>query len=101
MADEVKILKKFRDDVLMTNAPGRSFVRFYYRLSPPVADFIGRHENLREVVRWGLLPFVGVSWFALKIGPAGTFVLLLSLLSLICGTTLVFYRKIRLRSKMN
>jgi hypothetical protein len=97
----VKILRDFRDRFLLTNYLGNRFVDFYYTQSPPMADFIAKHESLRSVVRWGLLPLVGISWFSLKIGPVGALVLLLSLLSLISATTLVFYGKIRLRSQIS
>ncbi len=36
---------------------------------PPVADFITKHTDIRKLVRWSLLPLVGISWVVLKIGP--------------------------------
>lgn len=56
-ADVVELCE-FRDEYLLTNPAGRAFVRTYYRLSPPVADFIATHESLRTVVRWVLTPLV-------------------------------------------
>jgi hypothetical protein len=35
------VLRKFRDRYLLTNAPGKAFVRFYYKHSPPIADSSG------------------------------------------------------------
>jgi hypothetical protein len=99
MADELVVLRNFRDNVLSTNVLGRILVEFYYNVSPPMADFIAKHESLRSVVRWGLLPLVGVSWLALKIGPEATLVLLLSFMAPISVASLVFYRKIGLHSK--
>jgi len=54
----VEVLRTFRDRYLLTNAPGRAFVTFYYHVSPPMADFIRRHEELRILTRWTLSPAV-------------------------------------------
>jgi len=55
---QVQLLRDFRDDYLLTNAPGRAFVALYYRYSPPLADFIARHMVLRSMVRMALTPLV-------------------------------------------
>ena len=55
---KVQILRAFRDNHLLTNAPGRTFVALYYRLSPPLADFISRHETLRLLVRLVMTPII-------------------------------------------
>ncbi len=55
---EVVVLRKFRDNVLLANPLGRSFVSVYYRFSPPVAEFISRHETLRGAARAALTPLV-------------------------------------------
>jgi hypothetical protein len=58
MTPDVQLLRDFRDNHLLTNAPGRAFVNAYYRYSPPVADFIAGSEFLKAVVRTGLAPIV-------------------------------------------
>jgi hypothetical protein len=58
----VKVLREFRDRFLLTSSAGKTFVELYYKYSPPVADFIGRHVALQTVVGIGLLPFVGMSY---------------------------------------
>jgi len=54
----VAVLRAFRDRHLLTNAPGRAFVAFYYRHSPPAARFISGNDGLRAVTRWALTPMV-------------------------------------------
>ena len=61
MAEEVRYLRAFRDQYLLTNKPGRWFVEVYYRWSPPLADYIRAHDGLRTAVRWMLAPWVGLS----------------------------------------
>jgi hypothetical protein len=61
MAEEVQILREFRDKYLLTNPLGRAFVDFYYRVSPPIAEFITEHPSLKPIVRAGLLPAVAMS----------------------------------------
>jgi hypothetical protein len=45
------VLREFRDAVLRKNTPGSLLVGLYYRLSPPVADFIAANEVARTLVR--------------------------------------------------
>lgn len=54
----VLTLRRFRDQDLLTNAPGRVFVQNYYHYSPPIADWIREHEWARAAVRTGLSPMV-------------------------------------------
>ncbi len=58
MEDEVMVLREFRDKYLLTNALGREFVRLYYKYSPPVADYISKHELLKTATRTMLTPMV-------------------------------------------
>ncbi|WP_136526624.1 putative Ig domain-containing protein [Geomonas ferrireducens] len=59
---QVVVLRHFRDNVLLKSAPGRAFVSFYYKHSPPIADFIYEHGFLRLLTRWALTPLI----FAVK-----------------------------------
>lgn len=54
-AAQIDVLRDFRDEVLMMSPAGRDLVGFYYAASPPLADFIARHEVLRCFVREGLV----------------------------------------------
>jgi hypothetical protein len=59
MADEVMMLRNFRDNYLMKNSAGKLLVEdVYYRYSPPLADFIAKHETLRTMTRIALTPIV-------------------------------------------
>jgi hypothetical protein len=66
MAEEIGILREFRDEYLLTNPVGKALVNFYYRLSPPVAEFITEHPSLKPIVRAGLLPVVAMSAVAVN-----------------------------------
>jgi hypothetical protein len=70
MAEEIGILREFRDQYLMTNPVGRAFVDFYYRVSPTIAEFITEHPSLKPVVRVGLSPAVAISALMVNVSPA-------------------------------
>jgi hypothetical protein len=72
----VQILRNMRDRFLIKNSIGKSLVNLYYKYSPPLADFIANHDNVKIFVRLSLLPLVGISWIALKLGPLFTISLL-------------------------
>jgi uncharacterized protein DUF4157 len=55
VAPEVCLLREFRDVVLNRSRSGRAFTRLYYRLSPPIADCLRRHDVPRNLVRKLLL----------------------------------------------
>lgn len=61
LAGEVRYLRAFRDQYLLPYRWGRAFVAWYYRVSPPLAIYIGHHETLRSVVRVALTPLVALS----------------------------------------
>jgi len=61
MAEEIQILREFRDKYLLTNPLGQALVGLYYRVSPPIAEFISEHPSLKPLVRAGLLPAVAMS----------------------------------------
>jgi len=50
-AEEINVLREFRDGVLLQSAAGALFVDWYYRTSPPITDFIDGNEVLRTLVR--------------------------------------------------
>ena len=58
----IDILRKFRDKHLMTNRIGRTIVNFYYKYSPPIANFISKHKLLKIAVRIRLRPLISLSY---------------------------------------
>lgn len=73
LAPHVVTLREFRDQHLLTNSLGTWFVDFYYRHSPPIADYIRERETLRAVVRLILSPIV----YAIKFPIAASLLLML------------------------
>ena len=59
--DDVKLLCRFRDEVLLKRNCGRTFVNLYYRLSPPAARFISGKKFVKAVIRLQLKPVI---WLA-------------------------------------
>jgi hypothetical protein len=54
----VLALKKFRDDYLSKNSPGRAFVQAYYKISPPIAEHLRNAPVQAAITRWALNPAV-------------------------------------------
>jgi len=95
MEPHVKIFREFRDRFLLNNRMGKAFVHIYNTYSPPVADFIANHDTLRALVRWSLLPVVGMTWISINFGSISSLVFIILLLSLISVTTVVLFKRIR------
>jgi len=81
----VGMLRDFRDAFLLTSSVGQAFVRWYYRVSPPLAALIAQKAYARTAVRVMLLPAVGFSALALNIGLFWSVFLLLAVM-LLTGT---------------
>jgi hypothetical protein len=67
MATEIAYLRAFRDQYLLASAAGRKFVDLYYEYSPPVADYLRRHDDLRAWTRAALKPLVAFA--RMFVGP--------------------------------
>lgn len=55
-AEEVVVLREFRDKHLLSSSAGRRFVDVYYTYSPAIAAYIAKREALKAMVRMGLGP---------------------------------------------
>lgn len=51
LAPHIVTLRDFRDRYFLTNPIGKWFVKFYYRHSPPIADYIRVRKMPRMIVR--------------------------------------------------
>ena len=70
MAEEIGIVREFRDKYLLTNLFGKGLLKLYYRVSPPIAEFLTEHPSLKPLVRLGLLPAVVMSTVIVNVNPA-------------------------------
>jgi predicted phosphodiesterase len=61
LAEEVRILRRLRDEYLMRNPIGRILVSLYYKYSPGFERYIFEHPMMRKVIRIGLYPVVELS----------------------------------------
>lgn len=82
---QLKMLRAFRNKVLLPHSWGRAFVKSYYKYGPHAARFLFEHAWLKPLVRVALWPALGFSWLALKWGftPAAILFALLSLILLL------------------
>jgi len=63
----VMVLRGFRDKYLVTNAPGRWLVGWYYKLSPPIAEYLKTAPLQSGLVRIALTPIVYVITYPITI----------------------------------
>jgi hypothetical protein len=67
MAEEIGILREFRDKYLLTNPLGKGLLlKLYYKVSPPMAEFITEHPSLKPIVRGRVFPTVALSGLAVN-----------------------------------
>jgi len=61
MAEEVQVLREFRDAYILKSEMGREFVKHYYRHGPSVAKFIWDKPILKALVRYLLKPVIRIT----------------------------------------
>lgn len=87
----VKLLRQFRDTVLLTNPPGQAFVKFYYAKSPSIAKVISNNERLKFIIRGLLVPIIALAWASMHLE--------ISLLILLLVVTYIVAKRIRRREE--
>jgi uncharacterized delta-60 repeat protein len=87
----VRLLRQFRDTVLVGTAWGDRLIDQYYRLSPPIADIIAQNAPVRWATKALLLPLIGFSWLAIQLGMAK------ALLAAVCAATTLGWCAARFR----
>jgi hypothetical protein len=88
-------LRWFRDNVLLVTDFGQDMVQLYYRVSPPLADFIATRPTLRTVTRGALwLPVLVIEFWRER--PS----LLLTLSAMASTFLLLFLRRRSLRASV-
>lgn len=96
MAPEVQMFREFRNDYLLTNGPGRLFVKTYYKLSPPMAHFIAQHDWLRSLTRFTLYPFLLYAYLTVNLG----FVLGTLAMALLTAAVILLVTKLKSRQAL-
>lgn len=76
MDPHVDRFRQFRNKYLLPYEWGRSFVRTYYKLSPPLAQFISENEVFRAGARVALWPLLGFANASLEWGLWPSLILL-------------------------
>jgi len=51
-------LRKFRDQVLMKSGMGKTFVKFYYSLSPGLVKILQKYDMLKKILKALLVPLI-------------------------------------------
>lgn len=94
MAEEIDVLRAFRDRYMLTNTLGAAFVDAYYHLSPPIADRIAESNGARAFVRITLAPVVTYTGWMLA-APLATIAGTLVLLAMTGGMAFRLRRRLR------
>lgn len=94
-ADEIKPLRQFRDQYLLTNKAGSNFVRWYYDRGPVAAHWLQNNSQYKPIVRLLLAPVIAFAWMTVNYLEV-SFVLIVTILL----TMITFQGKRYLRRRL-
>jgi len=57
-AQEISMIRRFRDNFMSVTTIGRKLTESYYRISPPIARAVAQHNTLKALVRAMLKPII-------------------------------------------
>ena len=93
LSSQVSVLRAFRDQYLNQSQLGRKLVQLYYRLSPPLADWISKNHFYRKLIRILLYPLIAISSIALGNQIPGI-VLTITFFGFLLPATFIVYKLI-------
>ena len=98
--EDINILRKFRNEVLSTNTPGKAIVETYYSTSPPIANALSENRGLRTAVRLLLItPLLYVASAVLTLKGIPSIILILGACLCLIGTLLFYFNSHRARAR--
>ena len=65
----MQILCEFRDQRLLKSNIGKKIVDFYYKTSPPIADYLSKLPVQKIAVGYALIPVTGLVYIAHHVHP--------------------------------
>jgi len=60
MHEDINILRRYRDDVLLKRKITKPLVNIYYKTSPPIAKVVANNKHIRSITRKGIKGLVKI-----------------------------------------
>lgn len=98
MHDDVMILRRFRDKILLKSSIGRKFVEHYYQHSPYFAKKISNSESLKMISRTALYPIVSTVAIFMDAATIGHYICFVLCMSVVFFGGILIWRQFRYES---
>lgn len=92
----VVLLRKFRNQLLLTNSIGKKSVSVYYSLSPAVEDYVRQNRWLKAIVRILLPPFIGLAAYCLPLSTWQKFSVVPAMITPLFSILFLSYKRKRI-----